>query len=323
MNAQGGAILRTDLRGVVEEAFLQSELFIGPKCCPPIPVQTEGGQYPVIQKNAGNLLRNEVKPIAAGGDYPRIIRSWVPDNYTCEEYGIEAIVPDKNARTIGRFFDLEARETVWAYRQVQIGHEIRVSTLLQNPNTFSTTTAAITYTSTNLTTFDVGLDVDSAKAQIQGRGENVDNLTLVMSYNNFLRIRASTKLQNRIRGTISTDAFLTLGTQAMADALQVKQVLIGRATYDGSAQGSAASALSNIWGDSLMWLGTVVEPSGPDQYFNGSVAFTIFWEQDADIFQVESYRQERLRSTIIRSRQNTAEKVVLAAGAQLVGTGYA
>ena len=323
MFPSGGAVLRADLRGVVEEAFLQSELYIGPKCCPPIPVQTEGGQYPVIQKNVANLLRNEVKPVSAGGDYPRIARAYTTDTYTTLEYGIEAVVPDKNARTIGRFFDLEARETVWAYRQVQLGHEIRVANLLQAPSTFSTTTAAITYTSTNLASFDIGLDVDSAKAQIQGRGENVDNLTLVMSYNNFLRARASTKLQNRIRGTISTDAFLTLGTQAMADALQVKQVLIGRATYDGSAQGSAASSLSNIWGDSLMWLGTVVEPSGPDAYFNGSVAFTIFWEQDADIFQVESYRQERLRSTIIRSRQNTSEKVVLAPGAQLIGTGYA
>jgi len=322
MYSAGGAILRADLRGVVEEAFLQSELFIGPKCCPPIPVQTEGGQYPVIQKNAGNLLRNEAKPIAAGSDYPRVLRAWTPDTYTCEEYGIEAVVPDKNARTIGRFFDLEARETVWGYRQVQIGHEIRVSNLLMTAATFSQVTAPITYTTTNLATFDVGLDVDTAKAAIQGRGENVDNLTLVMSYNNFVRIRASTKLQNRIRGTISTDAFLTLGTQAMADALQVKQVLIGRATYDGSAQGSAASSLSNIWPDTYMWLGTVVEPSGPDQYFNGSVAFTIFWEQDADIFQVESYRQERLRSTIIRARQNTAEKVVLAPAAELIVTGY-
>jgi hypothetical protein len=319
----GGAILRADLRGVVEEAFLQSELFIGPKCCPPIPVQTEAGQYPIIQKNAGNLLRNEAKPISAGGDYPRIMRAWVPGQYNCEEYGIEAVVPDKNARTIGRFFDLEARETVWAYRQVQIGHEIRVSNLLQAPATFSTFTGALSYTTTNIATFDVGLDVDSAKAQIQGRGENVDNLTLVMSYNNFLRIRGSTKLQNRIRGTVSTDTFITLGTEAMADALNVKQVLIGRATYDGSAQGSPASVLSNIWSDPLMWLGTIVEPSGPDQYFNGSVAFTIFWEQDADIFQVESYRQERLRSTIVRSRQNTAEQVVLAAGAQLIGTQYA
>ena len=323
MYAQSGSVLRADLRGVVEEAFLQSELYIGPKACPPIPVQTEGGQYPVIQKAGAGLLRNEAKPIAAGADYPRITRAYTTDTYTCEEYGIEAIVPDKNARTIGRFFDLEARETVWAYRQVQIGHEIRVANLLQAPSTFSTSTAAITYTSTNLATFDVGLDVDTCKGQIQSRGENVDNLTLVMSFNNFLRIRASTKLQNRIRGTISTDSFLTLGTQAMADALQVKQILIGRATYDGSAQGSASSSLSNIWGDSLMWLGTVVEPSGPDQYFNGSVAFTIFWEQDADIFQVESYRQERLRSEIIRARQNTSEKVVLSAAGQLLGTGYA
>lgn len=322
MFSAGGAVLRADLRGVVEEAFLQSELYIGPKACPPLPVPNQFGQYPVIQKNAGNLLRNEVKARGIGADYARLSRAWTNDNYACLEYGVEAIVDDKEARNLGRFFDLEARETVWSYRQVQLAHEIRVASLLYAPATFSLTTSASAYTQANLAVFDVGLDVDAAKAQIQSRGENVDNLTLVMSLNNFLRIRASTKLQNRIRGSISTDAFLTLDTQAVADALQVKQILIGRATYDTSAQGSAASSMTNIWSDTYMWLGTVMEPSGPEDYFSGSVAFTLFWAEDADLFQVESYRQENLRSTIIRARQNTAEKVVLSAAAQLLVTQY-
>lgn len=322
MFSAGGAVLRADLRGVVEEAFLQSELYIGPKACPPLPVPNKFGQYPVIQKNGGNLLRNEAKPRGPGSSYGRIQRAWTSDNYSTQEYGMEAVVDDSAARNLGRFFDLEARETVWAYRQVQLAHEIRVSNLLFAPATFSLTTSATAYTTTNLASFDVGLDVDAAKAQIQARGENVDNLTLVMSLNNFFRIRASTKVQNRIRGSISTDAFLTLDTQAVADALQVKQILIGRATYDTSAQKAPASTLSNIWSDSYMWLGTVVEPSGPEDYFSGSVAFTLFWQEDADIFQVESYREEQLRSTIIRARQNTSEKVVLAPAAQLLVTQY-
>lgn len=322
MYSAGGAVLRADLRGVVEEAFLQSELYIGPKACPPLPVPNQYGQYPVIQKNAGNLLRNEAKPRGVGANYARVNRAWNNDNYACEEYGMEAIIDDKSARNLGRFFDLEARETVWAYRQVQLAHEIRVSNLLFAPATFNLTTSATAYTSTNLATFDVGLDIDAAKSAIQGRGENVDNLTVVMSLNNFLRIRASTRLQNRIRGTVSGDTFLTLDTQGVADALQVKQILIGRATYDTTLQGAAASSLSAIWSDTYMWIGTVMEASGPEDYFSGSVAFTIFWQEDADIFQVESYRDETIRSTIVRARQNTSEKVVLSAAAQLLVTQY-
>ena len=56
MYPQGNAILRADLRGVVEEAALMSEEFIGLKALPPLPVPNKAGQYPVIQRSGGNLL---------------------------------------------------------------------------------------------------------------------------------------------------------------------------------------------------------------------------------------------------------------------------
>lgn len=319
---QGGTTLRADLRGVVEEAFLQGELYIGAKAMPPLPVPAKQGQYPVIQKNGGDLLRDETKRRAAGATYPRIQRAVTTDTYDCIEYGLETIVDDGDNENFSRFFSLESFEIRRAYQQVQLAHERRVASALFAPATFNLTTAAVTYTSTNLATFDIGLDVDSAKQQIAQRGENVDNLTVVMSLNNFLRARASTKLQNRIRGTISTDAFLTLSVEAMAEAMQVKQILIGRAQYDTTPQGAAASSLSAIWSDTYLWVGNVANASGPEQYFSGGTGYTLFWEQDSDIFQVESYREDQRRSEIIRARQFTAEKIVLASGAQLVVTGY-
>ena len=322
LSALGGAILRPDLAGVVEEAFLMSETYIGPKVLPPMPVGTRGGQYPIIKKNSGNLLRNETKVRGAGADYPRIQRQWESDVYTCIEYGIESIVPDDQVRDLSRFFDVAASEIRWDARQLQLAHEIRVQTAIQNTANFNLSTSATAYTNANLATMDIGYDIDGMKQQIVGRGETVDNLTLVMSLNNFLRARQSTRLQNRIRGTVSTDTQLTLDAQAMADALQVKEVLIGRGAYDTSAQGSTSSSLSQIWNDTYIWLGRVNNPSGPEQYFNGSVGFTLFWEQDADLFQVETYRKERIRSTIVGARQYTAEKIVLGTGAQLLATQY-
>lgn len=318
----GGLVLRADLRGVVEEAFLQSTLYIGPKVMPPMPVPARAGQYPKIKKATGNLLRNETKARAPGANYPRIIRAWENDNYNCQEYGMEAIVADDNNRDLSRFFDTESFETRRTMGQVQLAHEIRVASKIFAPSTFSLTTSQTAYTTTNLASFDIGMDLDTAKQQIQQRGENVDNLTVVMSLNNFLRARQSTRLQNRIRGTISTDSQLTLDEQSMADALQVGRVLVGRAAYDTSLQGATTSMMSSIWSDTYCWVGSVNIPSGPEQYFNGGVGFTIFWEQDADIFQVESYREENIRSEIIRSRQYTDEKIVLAPGGQLLVTQY-
>lgn len=320
----GGAVLRADLAGVVEEAFCQDTLYIGAKALPPLPVPNRFGQYPVVKKATGNLLRNEVKPRGPGANYARITRQWESDTYSCQEYGIEAIVPDDNKEELSRFFDLESSETRWNYRQVQLAHEIRAKAVLFDRAAFTATTSATAYTAANVigngvNGFDVGLDIDIAKQAIQARGENVSGLSLVMSLNTFNLIRASNKLQNRVRGTISTDSQLTLDAQSIADALQVKEVLVGAAAYDTSAQPNAVT-MSNIWTDDYIWLGTIKPPAGPKDYFAGGVAYTLFWQQDADIFQVESYRQEQLRSQIIRARQYTAEKVVLATAGQLLAT---
>lgn len=322
MYSQAGAILRADLRGVVEETFLQSELYIGPKVLPPLPVSNRTGQYPVIKKAAGNLLRNEAKPRGASADYGRITRAYETDTYTCIEYGFETAVDDSNRADVSRFFDLQATETRFAARQLQLAHELRVASAINDPATFSLSTSATAYTAANLASFDIGLDIDLAKQEIQSRGENTSDLTVVMSLPVFLRARASTRLQNRIRGTISTDSQLVLNEQAMADALEVKQVLVGRATYDTSAQGAATSTLSNIWSNSYIWVGNVASGGSADGFFNGSVGHTLFWNEDASIFQVESYREERIRSEIIRARHNVTEKIVLAPAAQLLVTQY-
>lgn len=319
--ALGGAILRPDLAGVVEEAFLQSETYIGPKVLTPMPSPNRAGQYPVIKKGTGDLLRNEVKSRGPGANYARIKRAWESDNFTCEEYGLESIVPDDNAEDLSRFFDVASSEIRWDVRQVQLAHEIRVAAVVQNTGNFNLSTAAVAYTTTNKATMDIGLDVDGMKAQIVGRGESSDGLTLVMSLNVFLRARQSTLLQNRIRGTVSTDTQLTLDARAMADALQIKEVLIGRAGYDTS-QVNGTVSMSQIWNDTYIWLGRCDAPSGPGSYFNGSTGFTIFWQQDADLFQVETYREENIRSTIVRARQYVCEKLVLTTSAQLLATSY-
>jgi hypothetical protein len=322
MQSLGGTQLRADLRGVAEEAYLQSELYIGPKVLPPLPVTAKSGQYPYISVTSGSLLRNEVKRRGPGANYARIARSFFNSNYTCQEYGIETPVDDSNAADVARFFPLESTETRMALRQVQLAHEIRAASKVFDPSVFSLTTSATAYTAANLATFDLGLDVDTAKQAIAARGESTEGLTAVMSQSMFNRVRASTRIQNRIRGTISTDSQLVLTREALAQCLDLKEVLVGAAAYDTSKQGAASPVMSNIWGDAYVWIGRCVPGGTQEQYFNGSTGFTLYWNDDAAIFQVESYREEAIRSVIIRARHNTDEKIVMASGAQLLVTQY-
>lgn len=320
MYPQSGAILRADLMGVVEEAALMSEEFIGLQVLPPLPVPNKAGQYPVIQRSGGNLLRNEVKRRGPTSDYARISRATTTDTYTCKEYGIEELVDDSEVRDYSRFFPVEAKVTTYAYRQVQLAHELRAAALLFNRGNFTATTSGTAYTAANRGTFDIGLDIDICKQAIKSRGESTSDLTLIMSEAQFNLIRSSTLLQNRIRGTISTDSLLLLTRQAVAEALAIKEVVVGGAYYDISLQGQASS-MSQIWADSLMWLGTVKPAAGTGQFFSGGAAYTLFWEQDSAIIQVETYREENKRSEVIRSRQYTDEKIVLANAGQLLATG--
>jgi hypothetical protein len=320
MYSQGGTILRSDLRGVVEEAFLAGQTFIGAMALPPLPVTAKAGQYPVITKATASLLKDNAKRRGPGSGYSRTQRSFTSDTYTTVEYGSEAIVPDDTARDVSRFFDLESAETRWKYREVQISHERRAAAVLFAPATFNLTTSATAYTAALAATFDVGLDIDEAKAQILGRGESVDELTAIMSLAVFNRLRSSTRFQNRARGTVSSDTQLILSREAVAETLGLKEILIGRATYDSAGEGSAS--LSTIWSDTYIWLGQCRAAAGPEQFFSGSTGHTLFWQQDADIFQAESYRDESIRSTVIRCRQSTDEKIVNSNTAQLLVTQY-
>jgi hypothetical protein len=320
MTSQGGAILRSDLMTVVEEALLSESLYIGTKVMPPLGVDTKNGQYPKLRINSGNMLRDEAKRRAPGANYARTSRKWEQDSYDTIEYGLESPVDDSSAADIGRFFSLETTEARLTQRQLLLGHERRVASAIFAPTVFGLTTSATAYTVANLGTFDIAFDIDLAKLSIKGRGESTAaaGLIAVMSENVFLRARQSTRLQNRIRGTVSTDTNLVLQPADLAAAFGVREVLVASASYDSSATGASSSTIADIWGNTYCWIGQALA-GAPEA---GGAARTLFWKENGGLVTVESYREEQTRSNIIRVRHDTAEKIINANAGQLLVTQY-
>jgi hypothetical protein len=236
------------------------------------------------------------------------------------EYGYEEAVDDTVTLDVARFFDAEVIAAKLAKRKLLLAHELRVAAKIFDSGTFTATNSGTAYTTANLATFDVGQDVQEALDRLLSKGESTTNTRVVIPYPVWTRIRASTKFQNRLRGTgLSTDTILNASTQAAAEVFGVAEVLIGRASYDQAPEGVAFSA-ANVWANTFIWVGSVTQAGAG--YFGGGAGFTLNWSEYGPAIGVSTYREETIKSNIVRASQYTAEKIVNANAAQLITTQY-
>jgi len=320
MYTNSAAIFRGDIAGVVEQAKDYEAGLIGTAAMPILDVPVRAGQYPSFVLKEGQLLKSDVKNRAPYGSFARGTRAFNQDTYTALEYGYEEAVDDTVTLDVARFFDAEVIAAKLAKRKLLLAHELRVAAKLFDNTVFTATNSGTAYTVANLATFDAGADVQEAIDRLLAKGESTSNLKVVIPYAVWTRIRASTKFQNRLRGAgISSDTILNASTQAAAEVFGVAEVLIGRASYDTAPEGVAFAA-GNVWSNTLIWVGSVTNASAG--FFGGGAGFTLNWSEYGPAIGVSTYREEAIKSNIVRASQYTAEKIVNANAGQLITTQY-
>jgi hypothetical protein len=321
MYSNAAAIFRGDIAGVLEQAKDWETTLIGTRVLPILNVPVRAGQYPSFRLQQGQLLKSEVKPRSPYASYARGTRAFQYESYACVELGYEEAVDDTVAADMSRFFDAEVISAKLAQRKLLLAHELRVAGAIFNTGNFTSTNSGTAYTNANLATFDVGEDVQLALDRMLANGESTTNARVVIPYPVWTRIRASTKFQNRLRGAgISSDTILNASTQAAAEVFGVSEVLIGRASYDIAPEGVAYSA-SNVWANTYIWVGNVTE--GGSGFFGGGAGFTLNWSEYGPAVGVFTYRDESIKSNIVRASQYVAEKIVNTNAGQLIATQYA
>ena len=320
MYTNSAAIFRGDIAGVVEQAKDYEAGLIGTQVMPILDVPVRAGQYPSFVLKEGQLLKSDVKNRAPYGSFARGTRAFNQDTYTCLEFGYEEAVDDTVTLDVARFFNAEVIAAKLAKRKLLLAHELRVAAKLFDNTVFTATNSGTAYTVANLATFDAGADVQEAIDRLLAKGESTSNLKVVIPYAVWTRIRASTKFQNRLRGAgISSDTILNASTQAAAEVFGVSDVLIGRASYDTAPEGVAFAA-GNVWSNTLIWVGSVTDASAG--FFGGGAGFTLNWSEYGPAIGVSTYREEAIKSNIVRASQYTAEKVVNANAGQLITTQF-
>lgn len=324
MYSQGGVVFRADISGVVSEASGWESTLIGTRVAPIVNVDAKNGQYPKFKLTSGNLLKRESNiQRASGSSYARGSLAYEQDTYGTQEYGFELPLDYVDRKDVSRFFDAAVVVADQAKRKILLDHEIRVAALTFSTGNYgAATNSGTAYTTGNLATFDIGLDVDSAKARLLAKGESDRDLSVVMSNDVFIRARASTKLQNRLRGIgISADTILNVDEQAVAEALGVKEVLIGKNYYDSAAQGVDFSG-SAIWNNTYVWVGRLGAGGSPASMLQGGAQYTLNWSQYGPVISVFEYEEPQTNSVVFRASHHVAEKCVNGNAGTLIATQY-
>lgn len=322
--AQGGAKLRADLSSAVVQTTDWEKSLIGLRVAPAVNVDAKDGQYPVFDKDASNLLKRKRNIARANSsNYARGSLAWASDTYSTQEYGFELPIDLNTVKDMSRFYDIEALTAMLAKRVPLLEHEIRVAAMtFSETNYGAATNSGTAYTLANIASFDLGLDVDGAKGRLLAAGETDSDLSVVMSRDVFFRARASTKLQNRLRGIgVASDTILNVDEQAVAEALGVKEVLIGKNSYDASLEGVSYSG-SAIWNNTYVWVGKLGTGGSPESMLAGGAQYTLNWAQYGSPINVFTYDEPQTNSEVVRASHHVTEKVVNAAQGTLIATQY-
>lgn len=315
-----GATILGDLNLKVEEAAQTDSFFIAQRVLPMLPVPIKSGQYPKLTKSNGELLTPNSTVRAAKSEYARANRAWTNDTYDCLDRGLEEAVDDADAKDLRRFFDAESATARYVLRAMMLDYEIRVQAALFNTTNFgAATNSQVAYTYANRATIDFPSDILAAIERVNDNGGQAN--TIVLSSTVLNRLKLTTLLQNFCRGSLPGDATLNITAQALAGAFAdngISQVLIGRSRYNSAKKGQNYSAAS-VWGTGFVWVGEV--QSGPADA--GGAGRTFVWNEEGGLFVTETYREDKLRSTVVRVRQNTAEKIIDGSAGTLIATQWA
>jgi hypothetical protein len=301
MQVASGATIRPDLMDAVKEyaSDLNSQ-FMALDVLPLANTDFQSGSFGSLpienltdQSSAGKR--------APGSGYNRQQSEITTDTYTCEEFGFEEPVDDGEARRMGIYFDAELGAAQINEFRLRRAQEVRAASLLFSTSNFSGHTGNVTNEWNDATNGVPYSDVQGKLLTLkQAVGGAIDGeICLAVSEKVFRNMYMTAEIKAmRAGGAGGTFDKVAPSAAEMANILGINQV------FHSSAQNAAA----DIWDDEYALL--FIRSMSPILSSSVQLGRTFLWTADTDAnATIESYRDEAVRSNIVRARQYCDEKV--------------
>lgn len=240
---------------------------------------------------------------APGAGYERTDSTFEETTFTTKEYGLEETLDDSEAKRYETYLDAEREiSNIVTYKLMRL-HEKRVAAKVFNATTFSGYTGAVSdeWSGATSTPYQNVQDaILTLKRQIGGVLGNSE-LCLAMSEKVFRNVVKTTEIQGKILGgdgssVDKVSGYDMIGAARLASILGVDKVIYSPAQDGGS----------DIWDDEYALL---FYRSMGRNLREVQIGKTFLWNEAGAPYTVETYRDEPVRSEVIRVRHHTDENV--------------
>lgn len=308
---------REELTDVVMESITDDKMFIGTKVLPPAPLKLLTAHVPKITIAKGDLMRATSKRRSPGARFDRW-QSAIDDlSIVLVQTPEELQIPDEQSLVYEDYFAFEQVYAKECTNRLQRGVELDISATVFDDTVFDAVNGAVAYTAANLATMTPVEDILAAIRRVKGRGE-VPN-TLVFPGPVYDRVRVSADMKSFVAGSVNPGARVTQDTITMAfESHGITQTLVADA-YVNQSEPKKADMINLIW--PTTYLGVFSCKEG--QLLTGGIGRTFFWEKEGPLFNIQSYRDEPVKSNVIRALKTTLEGITNSRAGTLIGTQYA
>jgi len=297
------ATQRPDLAESMQEFELamDSAGFIGHRVLRATQVASQAGSFGKIPIE--QLLQNRDTARAPGSGYSRGNFTFEPATYATEEHGAEEPIDDREAKMYANYFDAEVISTARAHRAVIENQEKRIAAMIFNATTYTATT--ITNEWDDIANAVPITDVE-AKIQALYIASGLWPNAMVITNQVFRNLRNCAQIVERVKYQGFQDARAgNISVQAVAEALAIDNLIVAGGTKNTAEEGQTAVPAA-IWSNEYAWIGRIATG---DDFREPCVGRTFHWSGDGSMEDglVETYRDETVRSDIVRVRHDVDE----------------
>lgn len=306
--------LRPDLGGSFMEfsTAMDRQGFIGHRALPVFETMKQSGPFGKIPIE--QLLQSPDTARAPGSGYSRGKFTFGTDTYACEEHGFEEPVDDREAAMYSDYFVAEQISAERALDAVLRNAEQRIADLLFNATTFTPQTVTNEWDdSANATPIS---DVETAVQAVYAASGLWPN-ALIINRKVFRNLRNVAEIIDRIKYSGHVDPRAeNITVEVLAQVFDLEMVLVAGGTKNTANEGATAS-LAPVWSDEYAMVARVARTRDIRE---PCVGRTFHWGEDGSSVggTVETYRDETVRSEIVRVRHDVDEKTLLVEAAKLL-----
>jgi hypothetical protein len=305
------ATLRPDLAASFTQFDLEMDRrgFIAQQLLPVMEVPSQAGNFGQIPLD--QLLQNRNVDRAPGGGYNRGNFTFDPKTYATQERGAEEPVDDREAKMYANYFDAEQVCAMRALDATLRAQEIRVAALIFNTATWTgaTLTTAVGNAWSDPTNGTPITDVENAVRKVYTNTGLWPN-ALVITKKKFRDLRLSSQVKTVIAstgaGTPTKARDITI--EMLKAVFDLDHILVAGGTKNTATEGQAATP-DQLWDGTKAMVCRVAETNDIREPCLGRI---FHWGEDGSTIggTVETYRDETVRSDIVRVRHDVQEQVL-------------